>query len=123
MSLNWNLSTVKNCDTLCWKDREAHGPNKAGRYLTATTEALIWSTIIVGIPEITEKNAKDFWQRLSFYERSIGSLLKGGEEGEIVDIRMTEDDVLRHVGLSTNATKLTDKQFTDKCWKIHSGKW
>lgn len=55
MSLDWNLSKIKNNKEVCWKNG----------IMKAETHELIYSTIAVGIGEITEKNWREFLARLN----------------------------------------------------------
>ena len=101
MSLNWNLNAIANRETVCWD---------AG-HMKSETEVLIYATMFVGIPEITTKNALSFFARLSLFERVGGSLLLGRS--------MTFAAVQAHIGMKTNASKMSEAQFA----KVILSRW
>ena len=98
MSLNYELTKIENWKTKCLK--ETGGVN-------GLCQSLIFATIPVGIYEITEKNWKKFYARLHFCETVHGPyLMRNGEPSMI-----TPEEVKGYIGLSTNASTLTDSQF------------
>lgn len=103
MSLNWNLSAIRDQSELCW--RAVGGTNEDGSpwvELNPVTHALIWATIFVDLGKITDSNAADFHCRLRLWTKLHGPLMSDGYEP-------TLDDVRAHIGLTTNvADKRTD---------------
>ena len=97
MSLNWNLSEIKDNDNLCWTTDGT---------MRGATECLIYATMFVGLYEITDKNVSLFKQRLRAWEHAVGFLSSG-------DSAVPFDFVDTHVGLRTNASYLTDRKFKD----------
>ena len=80
MSLDWNLSKIKNNKEVCWKNG----------LMKAETHELIYSTIAVGMGEITEKNWREFLSRLNCWEMVHG-------------FNRTKPETVRdHIGLRTN---------------------
>ena len=67
--------------------------------LAGTTDALIWATMIVGISRITEQNAAEFFARVAAYE--------GAHRLRRFGPAVTFEDVWRHRGLATNASRMT----------------
>ena len=116
MSLNWDISKVSGKDGLCW----IGDPDEDGkRYLNPVTDALIWATMAVGMGEITERNAEQFFRRLRAWELAIGSMLRMPREtadGIVMDDYMIEpSDIVAHVGLKTNVFPMeTDAKFARK---------
>ena len=111
MSLNWNCSNVKGFDTKEFSD--PHFPDEDR--LHPVTNALIWASMHVGLGEITEKNAEEFARRLKIVEEVTGSSInysKIGEEG-FEDYPITLEDVKRHIGLYTNVSRYTKREFND----------
>jgi hypothetical protein len=104
MALHWNLSEIKNSDSVCWiKDGDKS-------HMNPTTETLIWATMIVGLPSISEKDAQEFYWRLRFYEQTQGALRnKWKSEGsdDVEPVYFTADEVRAHIGLGTNASRET----------------
>lgn len=71
------------------------------------TDALIWATMFVGMPRITEDNAAEFYARLHLIECLNGNLSHRAGEPYFI----TLEDIKRRVGLVTNATPWTRPQF------------
>ncbi len=114
MSLNWDISKVKNADEL-YKTVEEDG--KRVSYMGILTESLIWATIPVGIGTITEKNAEKFFKRLRIVEAAGGNRLvhPDGRRHYI-----TLEEVRRHIGLSTNASRLNDSEFIENLFVVYA---
>lgn len=73
----------------------------------ALTQALIFATMAVGINEITEANADEFYARVTITDLVGGPwLLVDNKRSSI-----TVEDVQKHVGLRTNASPLTRTKF------------
>jgi len=122
MSLNWSLKNIENQDNLCWIDCpddfepgmfdsvfvDTDGQKKRLNYVTST---LIWATMIIGVSEITKKNVDHFFFRLHAWEKINGSFLldKNGNQNYI-----KYDDVKQHIGLSTNASTMSNLKFFAK---------
>lgn len=103
MALNWNLSKIANKDTVCFSD---HGDGESR--LNGLTHNLIWATIAVDLGEITAKNV-DEWQ---FRLNCIALVYGDASWAEI-----TSEDIAKHIGLSTNVSNRTRKQFMAKMAK------
>ena len=111
MSLNWNLTQIENSDTLCWIPSTEE---KGKVQMHGVTEVLIWSTMLVGFSKITEKNYKDFHRRLKEWEVLQGGMLMFWEKDKKTPSnRMpTLQEVQAHIGLTTNASTKTNRQWT-----------
>jgi hypothetical protein len=111
MSLRWDVSNVKDFETVCYvtveEDMPMRGLKVGDEVIHPVTEALVWHTIGIGMGEISDENAADFYARVSLVETLFGaSVSKGGEPKPI-----TREDVLAHVGLFTNASAETLSSF------------
>lgn len=71
MSLNWNLTGIKNYEHLCWRE-DGNGE----KTMNPVTHSLIFATMAVDMGEITEKNWKEFWTRIFAWERIHGPYLR-----------------------------------------------
>jgi hypothetical protein len=80
---------------------------------TRATERLIFATMGVGINALTDKNAAEFYARVSFSERV---------NGVPTEFRTTAADVAQHIGLKTNASALTRAQYLKRLtsWDLDS---
>lgn len=108
MSLNYDLTKIKD-KTLCWEWREAdptRGP--AGEYLKPITEHLIWATMGCEIGNINKTNVGEFWARLSIlYALDYSTHMYG--DGS--PVRATMSEVIAHIGLSTNVGYVARKSW------------
>lgn len=98
MALNYNFSKVKDHEELHKNDSE-----------WGKTDTLIWMCLAVGIGDITEKNYVEFYSRVHFLEKISGSMAHVGKE----EYLFTVDDIKRRIGLTTNVSNTTRKQFVD----------
>jgi hypothetical protein len=102
MALHWDLSKIKDYKDICWIE---DGANKRLNYIT---ESIIWTTIIVDLGEITEKNLDEWRWRLAFLSQFDQGLLI------IEDSKPrnpTKEELTAHIGLSTNVSTRTRREF------------
>jgi hypothetical protein len=71
-------------------------------------------TVIIGMPELTEKTAPEFYARIHMLEQTGGSFLKKTEQDGLKDYPITPAFLQRWIGLKTNASKVTRAQFLKK---------
>lgn len=123
MSLDWSVKNVKDYETRCWITLEEDWPSrllKAGdEVVNPVTETLVWMTVTTGIPEITEATAAEFYARARIIEATYGAMLtERRADGEIVDKPISAEDVYNHIGLYTNASKMTKAAFTKNIYGV-----
>ena len=114
MSLNYNLAHISDWENLCFIEAPADEPTmgitKGDRRINPLTETLIFLTVGVGIGDLTEANASEFYARLRFIEKLDGPMLiraqdpETGKRPEGVAAFITPDEVRQHIGLSTNVS-------------------
>jgi len=116
MSLNWDLTSVKNSKELCWTP----SVEEVGKVeLHPVTNALIWSTMLIGFNKITDKNYKEFDRRLIEFEVIAGYGMLDYFEGEERKSRMPSlQEIEEHIGLSTNAAVMTPKKWTNNLARL-----
>lgn len=127
MSLNWNISKcnrkatgrkIADCrddshEGDCKKcpqvdERLVH--DESGQPVPwRVTNALIWTTMGLDMGEITEKNAAEFYARMILHDRMTDSTFLTEGNGKPRPITFAE--VRAHIGLSTNVTTKTRRQF------------
>ena len=90
MALTWNMTRVAGHEAM---------HEQKGEW--AKSETLIWASMAIGMSTITEDNWPEFWARFDYYDRLV----------RINYSSVTATDVLRRVGLSTNADDRTESQF------------
>jgi hypothetical protein len=97
MSLNWHIRDIADLEGI-----KADTPDG-----WPVTDCMIWLCLIVGIDQITEQNAEAFWHRVHAWETITGPLNTSGR-------RIEPFDVVRRIGLRTNAARLTDAAWRKK---------
>jgi hypothetical protein len=111
MSLDYDLTRVEN--------RHENFPRREDGGMNNVTETLIFATMTVGMGEITEETAPEFYARLSMYEHLFRPfLMKVDDDGTIVPRFITLDEVKGHIGLRTNVFPMQ----TRGKWVAHMGK-
>lgn len=115
MALTWDLTEIPDSETVCFlpdkldPDGTIH-PDRVK--MNPITEVLIWATISVGISKITEKNYTDFYRRLRALEQLGICFLQGkDEDGKDISRNPNLNEVYLHMGLTTNAPKITNVKF------------
>lgn len=102
MSLDFQLSNIKDYKTKCWREDGE---------INAITNTLIFGTMIVGINEITNKNWKEFYARIHLSERVNGNYLHDSDRKPRY---INEQDIKDHIGLATNALNETEAKYLNK---------
>lgn len=102
MSLNWNMQAVKDLDAI--KDDNA------------INEVIIFATMFIGMHSITDKNAREFYQRLNLMEKVDGTYtyINGNEPYYI-----TQEDINKRIGLTTNASDFSRAELWRRIQKRH----
>jgi len=97
MALHWNVTNCKNHKALTNEDE------------WPITNALIWISMSTGIREITEEKIPEIYARIRTWEDIVGPMLHGKdtETGEIVDRHIEVADLVKRIGLTTNASSMT----------------
>jgi hypothetical protein len=109
MSLNFDLTAI---------DRRFWHADEATEEAKEVTNTMIWATIAVDMGSITEKNADEFAERLEAYQQLRGALMQKYVDGEIIDRPLTAEEVRERIGLKTNVTTTTKRQFKAKLARL-----
>ena len=132
MSLDFRFSKIANFKAVCWMPDGGMNP---------VTEALIWRCMSLDLGEITEKNWEEFEIRSRIYSRCFGEPLSrvvtrcpecdkecpnaekcGHCSAWTVDksepFDFTVEEIKTHIGLSTNVSNKSRKQFLSKVAEI-----
>lgn len=113
MALSWSVEKIEDNETVCfeWRkpyegertpDPEHLNENGEARYLKHATDALIWATISAKMGHITEDNVAEFAARCEILQDIDGPWLYTFVDGGKTDRRVTTEEIVAHVGLSTN---------------------
>lgn len=103
MALTYNLERVHNYKE-CLEDG----------FAWTLTDAIIWASFAVDIGEITKKNYKEFHTRTSMWEETAGPFILLEQS----EYRITEQDVKRYIGITTNVRTRADGFFDKKIGKL-----
>jgi hypothetical protein len=105
MALTWSVKDIENHDEvttiIATVDWPADGTKKGDRLWNPVTTSLVWHSLNTGIGRITKANAAVVYARINLIESLYGASLRDGEGNEV---KISMDDVTRHIGLSTNAS-------------------
>ena len=107
MALHWSLEICENADELM-------NDNNWG-----ITNALIWTTMVIGMGRISAENADEFFARVDTVQKATGQLCYAvDEQNEMAPYMITHADIVRRIGLGTNASSMTKAQFFKHVEKI-----
>jgi hypothetical protein len=98
MTFNIDYNKIKDWEDVCVVE---HDDGKSS--LAPMTQCLGFACISVGLHEITDKNADEFYARLHLIEQMDGAYLRRTSEDGFESVFLTPQDVNRHIGLHTNA--------------------
>lgn len=105
MSLSYDLTAI---------DRRFWHADEATEEVKEVTNTMIWATIAVDMGAITEKNWEEFAERLEAYQQLRGALMQRWDGSAIADRPLTAEEVRERIGLKTNVTTTTKRQFQAK---------
>jgi hypothetical protein len=109
MSLNWNVSRIRDQSVVCWD---------AADTMTTMTEALIWLTMMVDLQTITRKNISEWVWRIQVLEHFDRYYLCNTiNEAKPRRYNPSVADLVAHIGLATNASQSTRAQWLKKLMK------
>jgi hypothetical protein len=112
MSLSWNVEKIDNYETVCWIKKE----DGEGSRLNPVTEALIFNSMAIDIGLITNDNAAEVFARTRILESVNGEMLIKSGKGTMITI----EDIRAHVGLSTNVSFKSRKEWAMR-WFVGHG--
>ena len=123
MSLNWSTERVayfkENPDEL-WVQ---HSPDIGELYhdVNAQTKTMIFGSMAVGIGNITDTNAKEWYARWKIMEKYDNlSFTTSFVDGEWIDNKLTPDIVHKHIGLSTNVSYIKNSDWAMRLAKDYA---
>jgi len=114
--LSFNLKEIQDYESVCYQEAKGadgsvivgvDGNPKAS--INSNTQYIIYMTMYIGIPSISEDNWRDFYRRTIFYEKLFEPRSSG--------LLTTAQEVRGHIGLRTNAKSMTDSQYANHIWR------
>lgn len=110
MSLDWELSEIKNKDEVCWVV-DVDGNKR----MSFTTETLLLLSPVVGLGRLQENNWHKWYKRLYMLEVVNGPSRAGVDKnGNRVEVRIAPEEVRAHIGLKTNVIDESDSRFAKR---------
>jgi hypothetical protein len=123
MPLNWDATNIQyfkdNPDDL-WITTEECGSECQD--LNPETKSLVFGTMSIGIGNFTESTIRDIYARwMTLHDILSFPLLQKISEGNVwEDILITKDVLKKHIGLTTNASKLADTTWCNNVSKVYN---
>ena len=117
MTLNWNTEKVKyftqNPDELWVKQHDGYSEYDD---VNAETKSLIFGTMSVGIGNLKITNAGDFYARWKILEKHyfLSLYIWFDENNEKQTAYLTHDVVMKHIGLQTNVSYVSKKDWISR---------
>lgn len=109
MSLNFDYSKiVDNERVTTHPDDIGKDPTKEKVRYHSVFNSMVWNLMIIGVGRINEKTLPTVQARMAQYQKALGAALSD-HDGR--DIYITDEDLAKMVGLSTNVSDMTDAQW------------
>lgn len=114
MSLNWNVSNVDyykdDLESIWIKVNDGWGDYDD---VIPELKSMIFATMAIGIGDLSDKNAPDFYARFKVLEKIDDFYVtsKIGDDGLLDKQYITPYIVKKHVGLATNVTKTSNAEW------------
>ena len=108
MALVAQYDQIKGFKSLCYKRVDG------GHHLNPITKTLVFSTMVIFMDSITEKNWEQFYERIAAWEKVFGSMTEVRDrrfKTRWRDQYITPDDVRAHIGLTVNVMPKSDAYF------------
>jgi hypothetical protein len=113
MALNYDLTEIKGYKRKIYSTvKSASGETQYK--MKDIPQTIVFLTMSVGMRTITEKNWMKFYNRTHIIETIYGSFFFETKRGKHVPRYITKDDIQSMIGLQTNASELSTKQFTKR---------
>lgn len=115
MALNTDYTKIKNYKRKLYRKLQegeyGFDPKEEQFKIKGRIEAIIFATMITGIPNITEDNYEQFYNRLHLVETIHGSFFLKTVRGKHVADPIRKEEIKAMIGLKSNASTLTKSQF------------
>ena len=115
MALNTDYTKIKNYKRKLYRKLQegeyGFDPKEEQFKIKGRIEAIIFATMITGVPNITETNYEKFYNRLHLVESINGCFFYKEFRGKRKPNPITKEEIRAMVGLKSNATTLTLQQF------------
>lgn len=96
-------------------------PDENGGFkMSVLTRQILNLTLWVGIPNITEATAQEFYERIQVFQDNGDAFLIVEDEDKVCrPYLITLQDVRRYIGLTTNAAPMSREQFLNHYKEIN----
>jgi len=111
MALHYNTTGIPASITTSPFDKDEWHP---------VTHYLMFTTMTVGMGEITKQNAPEFFRRVAIIQKIYGPALTYRDplNKERVEAYVTLEDITNHIGLKTNVSTISKAEFNKKALAI-----
>ena len=111
MALHYNTTGIPASITTSPFDKDEWHP---------VTHYLMFSTMTIGMGEITKQNAPEFFRRIAVIQKLYGPALTYRDplDGKSVEVFITFEDIKNHIGLKTNVGTISRTDFNKKALDI-----
>jgi hypothetical protein len=82
------------------------------------TNAIVWRMMTVGMASITEDNFEKVYLRIRMYEHLTKTEMAFERDGKEISVPVTRQDIINHIGLTTNVSTLTDTAWAKKFYSM-----
>jgi hypothetical protein len=110
MALNYDLREIKGYKRRVYS-RVKSESGETQYKMKSIPQTIVFLTMTVGMREITEKNWERFYNRAHLLETVHGSFYFVTKRGKLVPKYISKEDIKSMIGLKTNASELTSRQF------------
>jgi hypothetical protein len=110
MALNYDLREIKGYKRRVFSPVKSESDETQYK-MKSIPQTIVFLTMTVGMREINEKNWERFYNRAHLIETIHGSFYFVTKRGKLVPRYISKDDIKSMIGLKTNASELTTKQF------------
>lgn len=109
MSLDFNYSKIADADRVTTHpDDLGKDPAKERVRYHAVFDSVVWALMVIGVGSITEKTLETVQSRMGQYQKALGPSF---EDKDGRPVYITDEDLAKLVGLTTNVSNMTDAQW------------
>ena len=110
MALNWDVREVKNYKKVVYKKVKSDNGEDEIFEINKYPNRIIWSTMGIGMSEITQDNYIQFYNRLKLFEDAFGCYYKTVRQKRVKDFTPLKE-IQKMIGLKVNVSPLSTNKF------------
>lgn len=86
---------------------------------SSVTNTMPWLAMVIGMGEITEKNAEEFYARIHAHEKLTNMFMRLTTDTGFEPYFITLETVRKYIGMRCNVAYITPAQFTKRLWSTY----